>query len=165
VVGCYISVTQLTLMKFLPSLILLVTVVGLNSCGLSGSLGSVKEKLPGMPKMPKIAMPKMPSMPKIAMPSMPKMPKIAMPKMPEMKRGDIARFSFSDLLPSRVPVVEVRESELRELQLGKEKALAYQRQGGFFNTWFGKPVDFKEPELPSGALDNPEFGLLPPKSE
>jgi len=26
-------------------------------------------------------------------------------------------------------------------------------------------VDFKEPELPSGALDNPEFGLLPPKSE
>ena len=85
--------------------------------------------------------------------------------MPEMKRGDIARFSFRDLMPSRVPVVEVREKDLKDMQLGKDKALAYQKNRGFFGTWFGKPVDFKEPALPAGGLDNPEYGLLPPKSE
>lgn len=94
-----------------------------------------------------------------------KMPTISAPKMPEVKRGDIARFSFSDLLPSRVPIVEVREKDLREMQLGKDKALAYQRSRGFFSSWFGKPVDFKEPTLPDGGLDNPEFGLLPPKTD
>lgn len=83
--------------------------------------------------------------------------------MPEVKRGDIARFSFSDLLPSRVPVVAVREKDLKDIQLGKEKAMAYQQNRGFFGSWFGNPVDFKEPELPTGGLDNPEFGLLPPK--
>jgi hypothetical protein len=87
------------------------------------------------------------------------------PKMPEVRRGDIARFSFSDLLPSRVPVVAVREKDLKEMKLGKDKALAYQKSRGFFGSWFGKPVDFKEPALPAGELDNPEFGLLPPKSE
>jgi hypothetical protein len=83
----------------------------------------------------------------------------------EMKRGDIARFSFRDLMPSGVPVVEVREKDLKEIKLGKDKALAYQRSRGFFGSWFGKPVDFKEPELPAGAIDNPEYGLLPPKAE
>ncbi len=98
--------------------------------------------------------------------SMPKMPKISAPKMPEMKKGDIARFSFSDLLPSRVPVVEVREKDLKEMQTGKEKALAYQQsKRGGFSSWFGSPVDFREPELPNGGIDNPEFGLLPPKPE
>jgi hypothetical protein len=88
------------------------------------------------------------------------------PKMPDVKRGDIARFSFSDLMPSRVPVVEVREKDLKEMKLGKDKALAYQKsRSSFFGSWFGKPVDFKEPALPAGELDNPEFGLLPPKSE
>ncbi|MFM2170842.1 MAG: hypothetical protein RI957_1071 [Verrucomicrobiota bacterium] len=96
---------------------------------------------------------------------MPSLPKIGLPKMPEIKRGDIARFSFSDLLPSRVPIVQVREKDLREMQLGKDRALAYQKQGGFFSPWFGSPVNFEEPDLPSGSLDNPEFGLLPPKSE
>ncbi len=86
--------------------------------------------------------------------------------MPDVKRGDIARFSFSDLMPSRVPVVEVREKDLKEMKLGKDKALAYQKsRSSFFGSWFGKPVDFKEPALPAGELDNPEFGLLPPKSE
>ena len=128
--------------RLLPITIAAVALL-LNSCGLSGSLGAIKDKMPGMPSMPKVAM----------------------PKMPEMKRGDIARFSFRDLLPSRVPVVEVREKDLKELKLGKDRALAYEKQGGFFRSWFGKPVDFKEPDLPVGALDNPEFGLLPPKSE
>jgi hypothetical protein len=122
--------------RFLP-IALAVLTLGLNSCGLGGSIASLKNK----------------------------MPTISAPKMPEMKRGDIARFSFSDLLPSKVPVVEVKEDQLKEMQLGKDKALAYQKNRGFFSSWFGKPVDFKEPELPSGALDNPEFGLLPPKNE
>ena len=88
-----------------------------------------------------------------------------MPQMPEMKRGDIARFSLSDLMPSRVPIVEVREQDLRKMESGKEKALAYQKSGGLFRSWFGSPTEFREPELPAGALDNPEFGLLPPKPE
>jgi hypothetical protein len=89
----------------------------------------------------------------------------SMPDMPEIKKGDIARFSFSDLLPSRVPIVEVREQDLRKMESGKEKALAYQKQGGLFRSWFGSSADFSEPELPAGALDNPEFGLLPPKPD
>jgi hypothetical protein len=146
-------------MNLLLPLALASTMLALSSCGLSGSLGAVRERLPGMPKMPKVAMP---SIPKIGMPSM---PKVAMPKIPQLKRGDIARFSWGDLLPSRVPIVEVREKDLQEMQLGRDKALAYQKEGGFFPSWFGGAVDFKEPELPSGTLDNPEFGLLPPKSE
>jgi hypothetical protein len=130
-------------MKFLMPLAFSGSMLALNSCGVTDSLGAVRERLPGMPNMQKVAM----------------------PKFPEVKRGDIARFSWSDLLPSRLPIVEVREDDLEEMQLGRDKALAYQKQGAFFHSWYGGEVDFQEPELPSGALDNPEFGLLPPKSE
>lgn len=122
--------------RFLPIALATLALV-LPSCGLSGSISSLKNK----------------------------MPTISAPKLPEIKRGDVARFSFSDLLPSKVPVVEVKADQLKEMQLGKDKALAYQKKHGFFGSWFGQPIDFKEPDLPSGALDNPEFGLLPPKSE
>lgn len=82
----------------------------------------------------------------------------------------ISNFSVTDLMPSRVDVVEVRMKDLKELPLGKERALAYEakkqtiasRQGGGF--WFFKgPVDFKEPNLPSdsGGLDG---SLLPPRT-
>jgi len=82
----------------------------------------------------------------------------------------LSKFSVSDIMPARVGVVEVREKDLKELPLGKERALAYEarkqslasRQGGGF--WFFKgPVDFKEPTLPNeaGSLDG---SLLPPRS-
>jgi len=82
----------------------------------------------------------------------------------------LSKFSVTDLMPSRVDVVEVREKDLKDLPLGKERALAYEakrqslasRQGGGF--WFFKgPVDFKEPSLPSeaGSLDG---SLLPPRT-
>ena len=87
-------------------------------------------------------------------------------KEPEKKGGGLAHWSFSDLMPSRVPIVKVRPDQLKEIKSGKEKALAYQSsRRGFFGSFFGKPVDFKEPELPQGAIDNPEFGLLPPKPD
>jgi hypothetical protein len=116
-------------MKFLLPALFAAFSLCLNSCGVSDTVASVKNK------------------------------------MPDVKRGDIARFSFRDLMPSRVPVVEVREKDLKEMELGKDKALAYQGKRSYFSSWFGKPVDFKEPALPAGGLDNPEFGLLPPKTE
>ncbi len=135
-------------MKPVPSVAVIGITLALSSCGLYGSLGAVRKHVPKMPK--------------IAMPSMPKVP---LPSMPKLQRGDVARFSLADLFPSRVPIVQVREKDLREIPLGRDKALAYQKQGAFFPSWFGGPVDFKEPSLPTGALDNPEFGLLPPKPE
>ena len=82
----------------------------------------------------------------------------------------LSQFSVTDLMPARVGVVEVREKDLKEMPLGKERALAYEakkqaiasRQGGGF--WFFKgPVDFKEPTLPNeaGATDG---SLLPPRT-
>lgn len=82
----------------------------------------------------------------------------------------LSKFSVTDLMPARVGVVEVREKDLKDLPLGKERALAYEakkqslashQSGGF---WFFKgPVDFKEPTLPSeaGAMDG---SLLPPRT-
>ena len=71
-----------------------------------------------------------------------------------------------DLLPSSVPIVEVDTQKLKEIETGKQKAMAYQNsRRSFFGTWFGGHADFQEPELPTGMLDNPEFSLLPPKPE
>jgi hypothetical protein len=83
--------------------------------------------------------------------------------------SSLAALSPTNLMPARVKVVEVREKDLQEIQLGKERALAYaankqaiaKRDSGFWNLFRG-PVNFKEPVLPSGdtALGD---GLLPPK--
>jgi hypothetical protein len=67
--------------------------------------------------------------------------------------------------PPRVPIVEVREKDLRELPTGQERALAFQdtkrqRKRGFFAIFDG-PVDFKEPMLPVEGGENFE-GVLPP---
>jgi hypothetical protein len=83
--------------------------------------------------------------------------------------SSLAAFSPTDLMPARVKVVEVREKDLQEITLGKERALAYsankhaiaKRESGFWNIFRG-PVEFKEPTLPAG---DPVMGdgLLPPK--
>jgi hypothetical protein len=87
------------------------------------------------------------------------------------KAGDaVAKFSVSDLMPSKIKVVEVREKDLKEVTLGKDKALAYanghdslaQRKRGFFD-FFRGPVEFKEPMLPAMSDPAMDEGLLPPK--
>lgn len=84
----------------------------------------------------------------------------------------LSKFSFSNLVPAQVGIVEVREKDLQEYPLGPERALAYaakrdaarQRQSGGFWNFFKGPVDFHEPSLPSDStpLDG---SLLPPKTE
>lgn len=71
-----------------------------------------------------------------------------------------SQFSIADLRPSKIDVVEVREKDLKEMPLGKDRALAYERKKSF---WSFLPGNFKEPDLPEiqeGELDG---GLLPPK--
>ena len=128
-------------MKSIVPIAITSLALGFSSCGMKTTMANFKEKI-----TPDIKMPEM--------------------KMPEVKRGDIARFSFRDLLPSSVPIVEVDTQKLKEIETGKQKAMAYQNsRRSYFGTWFGGPADFKEPELPTGMLDNPEFSLLPPKPE
>jgi hypothetical protein len=132
---------RIMVMKSIVPIAITSLALGLSSCGMKTTMANFKEKI-----TPDIKMPEM--------------------KMPEVKRGDIARFSFRDLLPSSVPIVEVDTQKLKEIETGKQKAMAYQNsRRSYFGTWFGGPADFKEPELPSGMLDNPEFSLLPPKPE
>jgi hypothetical protein len=72
----------------------------------------------------------------------------------------ISHFSLSHLRPSHIPVVDVREKDLKEMPLGKERALAYEREKSF---WTFIPGTFQEPDLPAvedSALDG---SLLPPK--
>jgi hypothetical protein len=74
----------------------------------------------------------------------------------------VKHFSLSDLTPSRVDVVEVREKDLKEMPLGKERALAFdQRRKRSF--WSFALPDFKEPNLPEINEGDMDGSLLPPK--
>lgn len=87
--------------------------------------------------------------------------KVSSIKMPDMP--DMPDISLANLLPNRGPkVVEVREKDLKEMPTGKELAHNYQRdrQGGFW--FFGGPVDFKEPTLPTDGSEM-DGSLLPPR--
>lgn len=82
------------------------------------------------------------------------------------KVTEASRNSIAKLLPTPgVPVVEVREKDLKPLPTGQEQAIAFEksRRNRFWNMFSG-PVDFEEPVLPAdvGALDG---DLLPPKVE
>ena len=72
----------------------------------------------------------------------------------------ISRLSLADLRPSRIDVVEVREKDLKEMPLGKERALAFERKKSF---WAFLPGKFKEPELPKVEEGELDGSLLPPK--
>ena len=82
------------------------------------------------------------------------------------KFGAASKESLANLMPGpKIPVVEVREKDLREIKTGKQQAMAYEKtRRGFWSSLFNGPVDFKEPELPveSAAMDGE---LLPPKLE
>jgi len=62
-----------------------------------------------------------------------------------------------------VPIVKVREKDLRDLPLGHERALAYERQRetGFWVQ--GGAVDFEQPKLPEPGSEM-DASLLPPKT-
>lgn len=79
--------------------------------------------------------------------------------------GSFARNTTSALMPNRVPIAEVREDELKDYELGHDKAVAYQRQRrqGFWI--FGGSVDFEEPALPEIGEEPEESLLLPPKAD
>lgn len=74
----------------------------------------------------------------------------------------VNHFSLSDLRPSKIDVVEVREKDLKEMPLGKDRALAFdqKRKRSFWS--FALP-DFKEPSLPTISDSSMDGSLLPPK--
>lgn len=74
----------------------------------------------------------------------------------------VSQFSLSDLRPSQVKVVEVRENDLKEMPTGKERALAFDqtRKRSFWS--FALP-NFKEPTLPEINDADMDGSLLPPK--
>lgn len=76
----------------------------------------------------------------------------------------LKQFSLSDLRPSHVDVVEVRENELKEMPLGKERALAFEEKKKRSFWSFISPADFEEPILPVVSDEGINGFLLPPKS-
>lgn len=77
----------------------------------------------------------------------------------------IADASIGRFMGPKIPVVEVREKDLRDLPTGDQRVLAMdakaKKKRSFW--FFGGPVDFKEPALPesSPGMDT-EASLLPP---
>jgi len=78
--------------------------------------------------------------------------------------ADFEAPKFGGLFKRRPHVVEVREKDLKNMPLGEERALAYQKSRRSFWDIFRGPVDFKEPELPDSA-DLIDGSLLPPKED
>ncbi|MEP2776338.1 MAG: hypothetical protein ABJQ29_14970 [Luteolibacter sp.] len=76
----------------------------------------------------------------------------------------VTQFSINDLRPSTVDVVEVREKDLKEMPLGKDRALAYERKQKRTFWSFVLPSDFEEPSLPVIEDGDMDGSLLPPKS-
>lgn len=70
--------------------------------------------------------------------------------------------AVSDLFPSRVPIVKVRTKDLKELPLGHERALAFEKQRKFGFLAFGGTADFVQPKLPEPGAEM-DGSLLPPK--
>ncbi len=71
--------------------------------------------------------------------------------------GKLSDFSVAKLMPgsNRPPVVQVREKELKEIQTGHQRAMAFEKSRRNRFWIFGGPVDFVEPELPTdpGVVD------------
>lgn len=74
----------------------------------------------------------------------------------------VRNFSIADLRPSKIDVVDVREKELEEMPLGKERALAFEEKRKR-SLWSFSLPNFKEPDLPEIGEGDFENSLLPPK--
>ena len=72
-------------------------------------------------------------------------------------------FSISNWFPAPVKIVKVRQKDLKELPLGHERALAFERERKFGFWSFGGAVDFKQPALPEPGAEM-DGSLLPPKT-
>ena len=81
-------------------------------------------------------------------------------------RNGVARLThkITNFNEPDIKVVKVREKELKAMPTGKERALAYEGKAKRSFWFFGGPVDFKEPALPT-AGGNLDGSLLPPKPE
>lgn len=79
------------------------------------------------------------------------------------KVGKLSDFSVAKLMPGadRPPVVQVREKDLKEIQTGHDRAVAFEKSRRNRFWIFGGPVDFVEPELPADAGIS-DGSLLPP---
>ncbi|RYD38064.1 MAG: hypothetical protein EOP85_17190 [Verrucomicrobiaceae bacterium] len=81
------------------------------------------------------------------------------------KVSSLSETAMNKIRPAGVPVVEVREKDLKELPTGHDKAIAFEntRKKNFW--FFNGPVDFIEPELPEPAVGDEQVDiLLPPKA-
>ena len=74
----------------------------------------------------------------------------------------ISQFSLSDLRPAKIDVVQVRKKDLKEMPLGKDRAIAFDREHKR-SFWSFLPGNFKEPSLPNLKDGNMDGSLLPPK--
>lgn len=73
-----------------------------------------------------------------------------------------SQFSLSDLRPSRIDVVEVRQKDLKDMPLGKDRALAFDRERKR-SFWAVMSGSFEEPTLPAIEDSEVDGSLLPPK--
>ncbi len=85
------------------------------------------------------------------------------------KLASLAQLSpFDALRPAGVPVVEVREKDLKKMKTGEERALAYvksrDRDAVRNSSWFSGPVSFEEVPLPDDLGAEADDILLPPKN-
>ena len=82
------------------------------------------------------------------------------------KVSSLSETAMNKIRPAGVPVVEVREKDLKEMQSGHDRAIAFEntRKKNFW--FFSGPVDFIEPELPQPAMGDEQVDiLLPPKTD
>lgn len=82
------------------------------------------------------------------------------------KVSSLSETAMNKIRPAGVPVVEVREKDLKTLPTGHDRAIAFEntRKRNFW--FFSGPVDFVEPELPTPAVGEDQVDiLLPPKED
>lgn len=78
--------------------------------------------------------------------------------------ASVKKIQIPSFRSDRPQIVEVREKDLKELPLGKDKALAFEKERKKSFWAFAMPADFKEPVLPDfEAGDFDDAMLLPPK--
>jgi hypothetical protein len=80
------------------------------------------------------------------------------------KVAKISEMATNAVRPPGIKVVEVREKDLKKLPSGQEQAVAFESGRKRRSWFFGGPVDFKEPNLPTGGTEA-DGSLLPPKTE
>lgn len=79
------------------------------------------------------------------------------------KVASLSELAVNTVSPPKVKVVTVRQKDLKKQLTGQDRVLAFEntRKRSFFS-YFGGPVNFKEPAmpLPGGEIDG---SLLPPR--